>query len=182
MVHFAASVDIMVEPFFVFMLVENVGFRSRLNPYARVLDLIKETRGPISIGTTFCHRQIIEGHLSEHRSICTEYVPGNILETESDTDPRFKVRLTVDPILGGARLTQEESFELSPFVMPIPTADGLTGKFFRLIFGDNKVIRQPPESLIQEELELVTHLQPKLAMWLRIIKLQLEHSPAMLLA
>lgn len=182
MVHFTEFVDIMVEPFFVFMLVENVGFRSRLNPYARVLDLVKETQGPISIGTTFCHRQIIEGQLSEYHSICTEYVPGNILETESDTDPRFKVRLTVDPIPGGARLTQEESFELIPFVMPTPTMRGLPGKFFQLIFGDIKVIKQTPESLIQEELELVTHLQPKLAAWLRKIKLRLEHSPAMLLA
>ncbi len=177
-----ASVDIKADPFFVFSLVKDIPYRTRLNPHAHVIDVVKETRGPIDVGTRFCQRQVIEGKLVEYRCWCTEYIPEQILEMKSDTNPSFKVRIIVEPIDGGVRLTQEESFELIPYVMCVPSAKGWLGKFLCRIFGNARVINQSLESLAKDELYIIADLQPKLAAWLYRIKLQLENQPAVLFA
>lgn len=174
MFHLNASVDIKAKPREVFSLVEDITYRTRLNPNVWVLGIAKETEGPVNVGTVFLFRLVIEGKIIEHRSECTTYIPGKMLETVSDTTPRFNVRVSVEPIPGGTRLTHEESFSLLPMYMPLPRVNGVLGKLFKWMFGDAKELIQSPESVAADETQLEKNLQPRLMAWLYKIKAHLE--------
>ena len=182
MVTINSFVDINAGPSEVFALVEDVATCVYLNPYAKVLGIAKETLGPIQVGTTFLFRLIIEGHLIEHRSLCTGFAPGKYMETLSDTDPQYRVRVSVDPTPHGARLTHEESFIMEPWDMPLPSVNGPLGWFTRLLYDGKSEIRQTPESLAADEAEVKVKLQPRLDRWLASIKRHLEKREAVFYA
>lgn len=89
--------------------------------------------------------------------------------------------MTVEPIPGGARLTQEESFSLPVLRVPLPPAGGWLGKLLRFIFGEEEFLAQSPESIAAEEAEMAEKLTPRLAEWLSAIKTHLEREQSRLL-
>jgi hypothetical protein len=50
----------------------------------------------------------------EYRSRCVRLVAPWLVENRSETDPPFIVRVTVEPIPTGCRLTQQEEAEVTP--------------------------------------------------------------------
>lgn len=177
-----ASIDIMASPRVVFSLVEDLVQMIRLNPSVKVLGIAKETNGPVNVGTTFICRLVVAGKITEHRCQCTGFIPGKVMETVSDTNPKFHVRTVVEPIPGGTRLTHEEFFTLPGLMFPIPQANGWLGKLLRFMFGDKRELKQDPESIAADEAELESMLQPRLISWLNRIKNYLEQQPSVLAA
>ncbi len=174
MVTISASVDIAASPKAVFDLVTDVSRRARLNPRVGVLGIAKITPGPVRLGTRFRYRVAVDGHIVEHACECVAFEPGRLMETVSDTKPPFRVRVTVEPIPGGARLTQEEFFELPPAVMPLPRWRCWPGRLLDKLFGGADCLRQSAESLAAEAEETCRRLQPRLAGWLERLKRHLE--------
>jgi hypothetical protein len=174
MVRIEASVNIQAEPDSVFSLITDVARKTHLDPSSTVLGIAKETEGPVDVGVVFHYRIVIEGKIADYRSRCIAFEAGHIMETASDSSPPFRVRVTVDPIPGGARLTQAESFSLSALRVPVPKAKGWPGQILQLILGRGDCIVQSPESVAAEEAQMEAKLRPRLARWLNAIKTHLE--------
>ncbi len=181
MLRIQASVDIQVEPAAVFALVTDVARKARLEPNASALAVGQETEGPVDVGTVFHYRLAIEGKIADYRTRCVAFKPGRMMETVSDSDPPFRIRVTVEPVPGGARLTQEESFSLPVLRVPVPRAGGWPGRLLRFVFGKEDFIVQDPESVAEEEAQMVAKLEPRLAEWLNAIKTHLEREQSQLL-
>lgn len=180
MVRVKASLDIQVDPEAVFSLVTDVARKARLGPHAAVIGVSKETAGPVGVGTVFHYCLSIEGKIADYRTRCVAFEPGRMMETVSDTRPPFKVRVTVEPVPGGARLTQEEAFSLPVLHMPVPGTKGWWGKVLHFIFGDADAIVQSRESAAAEDAAMQAKLEPKLADWLERIKTHLEREQSRL--
>ncbi len=174
MLHIEESVDIRAPPEAVFDLVADIPRKTRLNPNVHVLGVSRETSGPVDVGTVFRYRVVVEGHIADYRSHCVAFSPGRMIETCTDTSPPFNVRVTVDSIDGGARLTQTEFLKMTPAYLPVPDIGGRLGSWLRQLFGNTKVIVQSEESLIAEERRHAANLRPRLAKWLASIKNHLE--------
>lgn len=182
MVRVSHTVDIRARPEAVFDLVCDVARRARLDPNATALGVAKETPGPVRVGTVFYYRLVIEGKIAEYRSRCIAIEPDRLLVTQSDTQPPFQVRITVEPVPGGARLTQEERFELAPLYFPLPRAPGRLGRWLQRLFGERRYLVQGPEALAAEEADWEARLNHRLARWLASIKRHLEAEQARLQA
>ncbi len=174
MVDVECSVEINTDPETVFSLVTDIPRKARLDHNATVLDVVQETEGPLAIGTTFHYRLVIEGRIADYRSRCTAFNPGKLIETVSDSDPPFTVRVTVTPLSNGARLTQKESFTVPRIHIPLPTADGWRGRLLRLLFGNRDAIQQDPSASRDEEARMEAKLTQRLEKWLDAIKQELE--------
>ena len=180
MVRVKASLDIQADPEAVFSLVTDVARKARLGPHAAVIGVSKETAGPVGVGTVFHYCLSIEGKIADYRTRCVAFEPGRMMETVSDTRPPFKVRVTVEPVPGGARLTQEETFSLPVLHMPVPGTKGWWGRVLHFIFGDADAIVQSRESSAAEDVAMQAKLEPKLADWLERIKTHLEREQSRL--
>ncbi len=174
MVEVEQSVEIGADADEVFALVPDVARKARLDPSVAVLDVVQETEGPVGIDTTFHYRLVIEGKLTDYRSRCVAFTPGRMMETVSDSDPPFTVRVSVDPLADGALLTQRESFALQQLRIPLPKADGWRGRLLRLLFGSREAIGQDSSIVEAEEARMRAKLQPRLLSWLQAIKEELE--------
>jgi len=174
MVYVEQSVEISADPETVFSLVTDIPRKARLDPNVRVLGVAQETEGPVGIGTTFHYRLAIEGKIADYRSRCIAFEPGQMIETVSDSDPPFTVRVIVESSPAGTRLTQAESFTIPRIHIPLPTMDGWRGKLFRLLFGNKDVIQQDPSASEEEEARMEAKLKHRLLKWLEAIKQDLE--------
>lgn len=182
MVKVQATVDINAEPETVFNLVTDVNLRADLDPNKHVIRIVKETPGPIRVGTVFYYNLVVEGHIADYRNRCTVFEPGHLIETESDTNPPFVIRVTTEPIENGTRLTHTESFSLSRLTMPVPKAHGVFGKLFKALFGDVDLISQDDEAIAKEEQETQAKLKSRLEQWLLAIKTHIESEQRVLKA
>ncbi|UCE88653.1 MAG: SRPBCC family protein [Pseudomonadota bacterium] len=174
MVSVKASVDIQADPAAVFDLMTDVPRKAKLDRSVHVIGIARETPGPIREGTVFHYRLVIEDKMADYRNTVIAFEPGRLMVTRSDSNPHFEISIVVEPIEGGARVTQEERFTLTAMAMPIPTAQGIFGGFMRLLFGGAEKIEQDAEDLAAEEEEMATKLQPRLEAWLQSIKKHLE--------
>ena len=174
MVHVKETIDIKAEPAQVFALVTDVARKAEIDPNTRVLGVSQETESPVGLGTVFHYRLVIEGKIADYHSTCTAFESGRMIETVSDSQPPFKIRVTVEPTTDGCRLTQEESFSLPVIRVPVPQARGWLGNCFRLLFGDKEFLMQGPEVVTREEARIQQRLQTRLARWLAAIKASIE--------
>jgi hypothetical protein len=108
---FQASVAVRAEPARVFALVSDLRRKARLNPNIEVIRVELEGEEPVGEGSVFYHRFQRERRIVEYRSRCVRFDPPRLIVGRGETDPPFEVRVTVDPIPGGCRLTQEETLE-----------------------------------------------------------------------
>jgi hypothetical protein len=174
MVHIKETIDIKAEPAKVFALVTDVARKAEIDPNTRVLGVSQETEGPVGLGTVFHYRLVIEGKIADYRSTCTAFESGRMIETVSDSQPPFKIRVAVEPTTDGCRLTQEEAFSLPVIRVPVPQARGWLGNCFRLLFGDKEFLIQGPAVVTREEARIQQRLQTRLARWLVAIKASIE--------
>ena len=126
------------------------------------------------MGTVYHHRVAVDGHIADYHNTVVAYEHNKYMITHSDSSPPFRIKVCVESTESGTRLTQEESFAFTELVLPVPTASGWAGKLLRLLFGDDKVIRQGSHALQQEVTETQQRLQPRLDSWLLNIKRHLE--------
>lgn len=118
----------MAEPQTVFRLVIDLERRIRLSPNVEVISVQKETEGPVGVGTEFHLRLSSKGQPVEYRCRCTAFEPGRKMETESLTERPFGMRVIVEPIPDGTRLTQEEWLGVEYQKPPRPEAKTMLGK------------------------------------------------------
>ncbi len=174
MVDVEYSVEIESDPETVFALVTDIPRKARLDPNAKVLGVVQETEGPVAVGTTFHYRLVVAGKIADYHSQCTAFVPGQMIETLSDSDPPFTVRVTVTPSARGALLTQTESFTMQRIHIQLPKADGWRGRLLRLMFGNRDAIQQDPDATRDDEARMEAKLTERLEKWLEAIKQELE--------
>ncbi len=174
-VRLKSSVDIEgVNADTVFNLITDLPRKTRLCRHTAVINISRNPAGPVSVGTVFHHRVAVDGHIADYCNSVVAYEQNKYMITESDSSPPFRIEVSVEAIECGTRLTQEESFAFTELVLPVPTASGRLGKVLRLLFGDDKVIRQGESALQREVREAQQRLQPRLDDWLDNIKRHLE--------
>ncbi len=108
MIRFKRSIDIRAEPHAVFELVIDLQRRLDLNTDIKVIRVVKETDGPVDVDTIFHIQLTSQGQPIKYRCRCTAFEAGRLFETVSLTDRPFGMRVTLEPIPEGTRLTQEE--------------------------------------------------------------------------
>ena len=111
---FSASVEIRAEAALVFALVSDLRRKARLNPNIRVIRVELEGEEPVREGSVFYHRFQRGTRIVEYRSRCVRCIPPRLFESRGETDLPFEVRVIVEPVPGGCRLTQEETLEVTP--------------------------------------------------------------------
>jgi hypothetical protein len=158
----------------VFALVIDAERRSKLNPKATLLAMSHYPEGQIKEGTIFNYRVIVEGKVIEYKNTCIGLEQNRYFETQTDTEPPFRVKLSIEKIGDKIRLTQEEQFSLPKIHLSIPQSRGLLGKFIRQMFGNEAKIDQDPELHAQREAEYSVKLNSRLILWLEAIKTHLE--------
>ena len=110
---FSANVEIRANPEEVFTVVSDLRCKARLNPHIDVIRVELESEEPVQEGSVFYHRFYRGTRIMEYRSRCVRLVPPWLFESRSETDPPFDVRVTVDRIPTGCRLTQQEEVEVT---------------------------------------------------------------------
>lgn len=168
-----ATVDIDAAPETVFALITDLSRKTKLCPHTAVIKITRDPPGPVDVGTVFQHRVAIDGHIADYHNHVVEFEAGRRMVTQSNTDPSFRIEVTVEPIPSGVRLTQTESFPFTELIVPVPKASGWVGKLLRLFFGEND-IKQGEHALTSEAEEMQSKLQPRLEAWLKSIRRHLE--------
>ena len=111
---FSATVEIQAEAAEVFAVVSDLRRKAPLNPNIQVIRVELEGDEPVREGSVFYHRFHKRMRIMEYKSRCVRLVPPWLIESRSETDPPFTVRVTVDPTAAGCRLTQREEVEVTP--------------------------------------------------------------------
>jgi hypothetical protein len=160
----SASVDVRGSASDVFGLVSDLRRKAPLNPNVRVIRVELEGEDPVREGSVFFHRFEKGGQVFEYRTRCVRMIPSVLFESRSCTDPPFDVRVTVEPIEGGCRLTQEETLE-------VPEAGSLGMLDVLPLFRDlGAAVRD------QQREGLRRTLTRELQAWLEAIKVEVEGS------
>src|SRR6266508_3532256 len=95
---FSATVEINAEPAEVFAVVSDLRRKAFLNPNIQVIRVELESEEPVREGSVFYHRFQRGTRIMEYRSRCVRLVAPWLVESRSETDPPFVVRVTVESI------------------------------------------------------------------------------------
>ena len=128
---FSAAVDIHAAPAQVFAVVSDLRRKAPLNPNIQVIRVELEGAEPVREGSVFYHRFHRGARIMEYRSRCVRLVEPSLVESRSETDPPFVVRLTMEPIPTGCRLTQQEEVEVTPELLDALEAQTTEMRTFR---------------------------------------------------
>lgn len=164
-----AVVDIDMECASVFDLITDLERKTKLCPHTSVIRIDRQPEGPIGVGTIYYHRVVIDGQIADYQNHVVEFEAGHRMVTRSNTQPSFRIEVSVNSTNDGCRLTQQESFTISELLVPVPKSDGWWGRILRVIFGDIDVIRQGEHALSREVEETRAKLQSRLEAWLERI-------------
>jgi hypothetical protein len=175
---FSASVEIRAGAAETFALVSDLRRKARLNPNIRVIRIDLEGEEPIRVGSVFRHRFEKAGRIVEYRSRCVRWVPPRLVESRGETDPPFEVRVTIDPIDGGCRLTQVETLEMRPEMLGALGAERPPGRglldFVHLLPVSPALRALGSELRAVERERVVAGLRGELKVWLEAIRAHLE--------
>ncbi len=97
----------------VFALVSDPPAKARLNPSVQVIRVEREDAGPLREGSVIFLRLQKGRRIFEYRTRCQRLVPGRLLESRAELPTLARVRVEVDPIPQGTRLTQQEECEVT---------------------------------------------------------------------
>ena len=179
---FFATVEIRAEPAAVFAVVSDLRRKARLNPNIQVIRVELEGEEPVREGSVFYHRFHRGTRIMEYRSRCVRLVTPWLVESRSETDPAFDVRVTVDPTPAGCRLTQEEEIEVTPELLDAFEAAPTTASRFRDIvnlFALFPGVRPLGAEMRAFQRERVARkLASELQSWLDGIRTQVERTPS----
>lgn len=175
---FSATIWVRAEPARLFALVSDPRRKDPLNPSIQAIRVELEGEEPPREGSWFYHRLRKGTKTLEYRSRCVRMVPPTLFEARAETDPPFQVRVTLEPVSGGCRLTQQESVEWAPVlpdaVKPVPVGQRSFADMVDLL------ILFPPGRHLASELRayqrerLARRLTRELQAWLEAIKAHVE--------
>ncbi len=178
---FSASVEVRAGPDRVFALVSDPPRKAALNPNVQVIRVEQESEGPVREGSVFYHRLQKGQRIFEYRSRCLRIVPPRLFESRAETDPPFEVRVTLEAVPGGCRLTQQETLEVTPELLDAvdPVSGGRT---FRDAVGLLALFpglrRLGSELGAHQRARVARRLTVGLQAWLEAIKRHLEREEA----
>jgi len=173
MIRFSRSIDIKAPPESVFQLVMDLEKRIRLSPNVDVISVRKETAGPVGVGTEFHLHLSSQGQPVEYRCRCTAFEPGRKMETVSLTEQPFGMRVMVEPMPGGTRLTQQEWLGVKYQKPSRPEARSVLGKLANALAdglsGHTVQDKQYHNATLEQELGV------QLEQWLQATRAYLEN-------
>jgi hypothetical protein len=175
---FSATVEIKAEPAEVFAVVSDLRRKALLNPNIQVIRVELEGEEPVREGSIFYHRFQRGTRILEYRSQCVRLVFPRLFETRSETDPPFKVRVTLEPTSAGCKLTQEETAEVTAGLLdafePTPTKLPSFRDIITLfaLFPSTRPIESEFRALQHER--VTQKLTGELQCWLDTIRAHLE--------
>lgn len=109
----AETVDIAAPPSKVFALVGDAQAKARLNPFVQVIRIERETPGPLREDSVTFFRLQKGKRIFEYRTRCRRLEADRLLENLAELPTLFQVRVEVEAIPGGTRLTQQEKCEVT---------------------------------------------------------------------
>ena len=175
---FSAAVEIRAAPAQVFAVVSDLRRKAPLNPNIQVIRVELEGEEPVREGSVFYHRFHRGARIMEYRSRCVRLVAPWLVENRSETDPPFIVRVTVEPIPTGCRLTQQEEAEVTPELLDAiepPTSEVRTFQDIVNLFALFPSARPLGVEIRALQCERVTKkLAGELQLWLDSIRAHLE--------
>jgi hypothetical protein len=107
----AEGVEIAAPPATVFALVSDPQAKARLNPNVQVIRVEREDPGPLCEGSVTFLRLQKGRRIFEYRTRCERLEAGRLLEHRAQLPTLVRVRVEVDPVPRGTRLTQHEECE-----------------------------------------------------------------------
>ncbi len=173
------SVDIAAPLPTVFGLMSDPLARARLNPFIQVIRIEREDPGPLREGSVTFLRLQKGKRIFEYRTRCRRLEPGRLLEHQADLPTLFRVRVEVDGIPGGTRLTQREECEVTPAMLEGLSVPRRAERAWRTI----KLLSLVAPSLARETFAVILReradvlrvaMQRELRAWLQAIKRHLE--------
>lgn len=108
----AETVEVAAPPSKVFALVSDAEVKARLNPYVQVIRIERETPGPLREGSVTFFRLQKGKRIFEYRTRCRRFEADRLLENQAELSTLFQVRVEVEAMPGGTRLTQQERCEV----------------------------------------------------------------------
>jgi hypothetical protein len=177
------SVDVGATPERAFEVMSDLREKAPLNPNARSIRVELLGGEPVREGSVFAHRLQRGRQVMEYRTRCVRHDPPRRYWSRSETDPPFEVRVTVDPLAGGCRVTQEERLEVSAAVMdtlePPPGPSGLHEAFrWMALFPALRPLDGHLRALQRDR--ITRRFTAELSAWLAAIKAHLEAGPSAL--
>jgi hypothetical protein len=116
-IRISAAVEIEAHPAAVFALVSDANSKAELNPFIRVIRIEREDHGSLREGSVTFYRMQKGGHIFEYRMRCVRFELGRLIESKAELPNLFTVRVQVEAVPGGSRLTQSEVCEVSPHML-----------------------------------------------------------------
>jgi hypothetical protein len=181
-IRIAAAVEIGVPPAAVFALASDMLAKARLNPFIQVIRIEREDPGPLRPGSVTFLRLQKGRRIFEYRTRCVRLEPDRLLENQADLPTLFRVRVEVEPIPGGSRLTQREECEIVPAMLeglPVPRRAERAWRAIKLLglFAPS-LARETYAVILRERADsLRLTMERELGGWLQAIKRHLESPP-----
>ncbi len=173
------SVDIAAAPAIVFELMGDPLARGRLNPFVQVIRIEREDPGPLREGSVTFLRLQKGKRIFEYRTRCRQLEPGRLLESQAELPTLFRVRVEVDAIPGGTRLTQREECEITSAMLdglPVPPRAERAWRAIKLLnLMAPSLARETFAVILRERADVLrVVMQRELRGWLQAIKRHLE--------
>lgn len=173
------SVEITAPPSTVFAFVSDADAKARLNPFVQVIRIERETPGPLREGSLTYFRLRKGKRIFEYRTRCCRFEAGRLLENQAELPTLFQVRVEVDPIPGGTRLTQQEECEITLEMLEGLPVSRRAERAWQAIKLLNLALpglgREAYRVILRERAEaLRTSLRRELWTWLQAVKQHLE--------
>ena len=175
---FSASLPVCAPAAEVFAVVSDLRRKARLNPNIRVIRVELEGGEPVREGSVFYHRFQKGKRILEYRSRCVRCEPPRLFETRGLADSLFEVRVTVEPLTEGCRLTQEETVEVTPegldVLDPAPVSGQTFGDAMKLLMLFPSARPLGAELRAHQRERVARRLAGELESWLDEIRQHLE--------
>ncbi|HYL79938.1 MAG TPA: SRPBCC family protein [Candidatus Acidoferrum sp.] len=172
-------VEISAPPSAVFTFVSDAEAKARLNPFVQVIRIERETPGPLREGSVTYFRLQKGKRIFEYRTRCRQFEADRLLESQAELPTLFRVRVELEPIPGGTRLTQREECELTLEMLEGLPVSRRAERAWRTIKLINMVLpglgREAYGIILLERAEaLRTALRRELWTWLQAVKQHIE--------
>lgn len=175
MLHLQSRIDIDVPAADAFRLLCDPARKAGLNPAIELLSTALVSAGPLGQGSRILYRLRADAGIRSFHCTVTAFAPNRLIEMESDTNPPFRVRQTLETTLYGCSLLHEEwlddsavSLPAQAHEQPLPTLKRLLQEAIGHGLPSSDFLRERQREALREQL-----LQT-LAQWLGNIKNTLE--------
>jgi hypothetical protein len=163
----------------VFALVSDPLAKAMLNPYTQVIRIEREEPGPIREGSVTFYRLHKGTRIFEYRTRCVRLEPDRLVETRADLPSLSMVRVEVEPLPGGSRLTQREECEITAAMLdglPVPRRAEHAWRAIKMLgLLAPSLARETYAVILRERADaLRVVMERELMGWLQAIKSHLE--------